>query len=153
MEELIKKNYQLIDRLSALHGASIKIRTKAIRSNRFSVTSLSAKDFIYNNASGDIIEGHLHTKYAEVRNYMSIGESQVQGVYLLQDELDGSCPNDIASYGFNYGWHISTRINDVSFYVDYQSDLHLFAVYLTINNTEILLEDWLNQDLTLYDFI
>lgn len=153
MEELIKKNYQLVSRLEELHGSSIKIRIKAIRSDRYSVTSLSASDFIRNNTDGSIIEGMLHTKYAEVRNYTSIGESQVHGIYLLQNKLCGSSPSDYDDYGFNYGWHISVRTHEGLFYVDYQSDSWLFAVYLTINGAETLLEDWLNKDITLYDLI
>lgn len=153
MEELIKKNYQLVSRLEALHGSNIKIKIKAIRSNRYSITSLSASDFIHNNTDGSIISGILHTKYAEVRNYASIGESQVHGIYLLQNKLSGSSPGDCYEYAFNNGWHISVRTHEGLFYIDYMSDSWLFAVYLTINGTEILLEDWLNKDITLYDLI
>lgn len=154
MEKIITKNWILLSRLKKLHGMTIKIRIE--RSHRYdgsSVTTFLAKDFIYNRTDGKIRHGVIHTKHAEVQNYMSIRDSRIQDIFLLQNKLCGSSPGDLDKYSYLYGWSISIKNKDGLFYIDYQSESWMFAIYLIIDKKAILLEDWLNKDITLYDLI
>lgn len=133
MSKKTKNKKEVHALMRKLHGLAIEIRYRYRK---------------HPQESERIIFGELHSVEYEIVTYNDFDYFTIADIFLLQDEFDGARPSSMPP-SYRYGWCFSIRYQDGRYSVSIWD--HIYIIEIFING--VSLNDFLNQDLTLYDLI